>query len=463
MQMTSFDGNTLTDHVRNVRFRQNYLPIFPVLPTDDHPDVQLKLEHGRVMRKDGYVNLMPKAVPIEILETSKSGPFSRHNIGYLRMDKESINTLREKSGFRSLGGDTDSNSEAKASLERVAPEPTVQVTIEETACVEGDAGQLRPRDGEVENIEDAILESASSRSRDEQAMCVRQPCWPLRVLSDLVKFMYVDPMSDIDTSSCTVLHSSSTTGSGQDDRWCPANHVEYSTSIGLQRNATIVQALRRILSSPSLSFHDAGCGVPGALFNQLVSDASKSSSLPQRSPPVLVQLTLYHATIHLPYTFDPFRIRPAARRIAITKARSVLSIGLLKKGRVIGKENEIEECCEVRPKAARSTGCERFLLFHSREGIHGESSMVILAAKTWKELHSGMGTTGRVLDGSLLRRRKCFLDKDTRRLFCESFTADPETIGSNNKSSIKSLEFLLIMGKTGSDALVRIKSHLLEE
>jgi hypothetical protein len=271
-------------------------------------------------------------------------------------------------------------------------------------------------------------------------------------------------MSDTDTSSRTVLHSSSTTGSSQDDCWCPANHVKYSTSIGLQRNATIVQALRRILFSPSLSFHDAECSVPGALFNELVSDVSKSSSLPQRSPPALVQLTLYHATTHLPYTFDPFQLRPAARRIAITKARSVLSIGLLNKGRVIGKENEKEECYEVRPKAPRSTGCERFLLFQSREGIHGESSKVILAAKTWKELHSGMGTTGRVLDGSLLRRRrKCFLDKDTRRLFCESFTADPETIGSNNKSSIKSLEFLLIMGKTGSDALVRIKSHLLEE
>jgi hypothetical protein len=193
MQMTSFDGNTLTDHVRNVRFRQNYLPIFPVSPTDDHPDVQLKLEHGRVMRKDGYVNLMPKAVPIEILETRKSGPFSRHNIGDLRMDKESINILREESGFRSLGGDTDSNSEAKASLEGVAPEPTLQVTIEETACVEGDTGQLRPRDEEEENVEDAGLESDSSHSGDEQAVSMRQPCWPLRVLSDLVKLMYVDP------------------------------------------------------------------------------------------------------------------------------------------------------------------------------------------------------------------------------------------------------------------------------
>jgi hypothetical protein len=281
MQMTSFDGNTLTDHVRNVRFRQNYLPVFPVPLADDHPDVQLKLEHGRVMTKDGYLNLMPKAVPIEILETRKSGPFSRHEIGYLRIDKESINILREESGFSSLGGDTDSNSEARASLEAVGPEPILQVTIEETACVEGDTRQLRPKNEEEEHVGDAGVECDSSHSEDEQPASARQPCWPLRVLSDLAKCMYVDSMSDIDTSSRTVHRSSSTTGPGQDGFRCPANHVENSTSTGLVRNATIIQALRRIVFSPSLSFHDVECNVPGALFNEVVSDASKPSSLPQ--------------------------------------------------------------------------------------------------------------------------------------------------------------------------------------
>jgi hypothetical protein len=395
MQMTSFDGNTLTDHVRNVRFRQNYLPIYPVSPTDEHPDVQLKLEHGRVMRKGGYVNLMPKAVPIEILQTRKSGQFSRHDIGYLRMDKESINILREESGFSSLGGDTNSNPEAKASLEAVAPESTLQVTTEETACLEGDTGQLGPRNAE-EHVGDAGMESDSSHSEDEQAASMHQPCWPLRVLSDLAKFMYVDSMSDTGTSSHTLHRSSLTTGCGQDDRWYPDNQVENSTSTGLERNATIVQALRRILFSPSFSFHDVECSVPGALFNEVVSGASKSSSSPQRSLPVLVQLTPYHATTHLHYTFDPLCVRPMARRIAIAKARSVLSIGLLNKGRVIGKKNEMEECFEVRPKAARSTGYEQFLLFQSREGIYGELSEVILAAKTWKELTREWGPRTRL-------------------------------------------------------------------
>jgi hypothetical protein len=101
--MTSFGGDDLEDHVHIPSIRRQYLPMYPVEPTDDHPDIQLNLEHGRVNRKDGYVNCTPKAVPIQLLETRKDTLGIPYDVGELRLDQESIDILREKSGYCSLG------------------------------------------------------------------------------------------------------------------------------------------------------------------------------------------------------------------------------------------------------------------------------------------------------------------------------------------------------------------------
>lgn len=98
--MTSFGGKDVTEHVKNPEFWRFYLPVFPKKPIKCHPGIQLKLKHNRLMRRDGYVNLTARDVPISLLEIY--GIATSQEIGDLRLDEQSIDIFKRKEWLHPL-------------------------------------------------------------------------------------------------------------------------------------------------------------------------------------------------------------------------------------------------------------------------------------------------------------------------------------------------------------------------
>ncbi len=156
------------------------------------------------MPRSGYVNHTPKNVPIRLLETCRSGRYFPHEIGFLQLDEESINTLREKSGYSLLCDPTDSDSSTSNGSE--ASGPTHPVAIDKTAsihentqqsCSEGEneCASEGGSEGETPSCEadqagGGGSECETSCSEDDNAMSVRNSFSPWRILSDLAKFMH---------------------------------------------------------------------------------------------------------------------------------------------------------------------------------------------------------------------------------------------------------------------------------
>lgn len=319
--MTSFDGNDLNDHVRNPKHRSNYLAIYPKSPTDEHPDVQLRLMHGRSTQKDGYVNSTPRAVPIRLLEPYNGGGLSRYEIGYYRLTEESIKILITKSGYSSSEGTTASNS--KPSPAAGASQHVPLVPMKKAAFVDGKTTQTDSRTKAESGVE-GNPEFEIPCLEGEQAAPAPHSWWLSRVFETLAKFMYVDPLSDLEIASFITHGSPSTLGTGRDSCSSPENLIDDAITIELEHHTTVSQILRSLLFVPSLSFYNPGCSFPRVLFNGIIFHASSLSLFPRLGTSVPVELTLYYATKSLHYTFIPSGRSPGERRILITKTRSIL-------------------------------------------------------------------------------------------------------------------------------------------
>lgn len=131
--MSSIRSRRLTDYTPNAKFEPYYLPIYPSPPTVYHLGVQLRLEHDRRLRKDGYVDFSPRPVPIEYLETCRTPLFQGPaEIGYFKLDEHNIAILREKSGcgFRNCASDSSSYPP----LEEEEWGPSCPAAKEKAAC-----------------------------------------------------------------------------------------------------------------------------------------------------------------------------------------------------------------------------------------------------------------------------------------------------------------------------------------
>ncbi len=148
--------------------------------------------------------------------------------------------------------------------------------------------------------------------------------------------------------------------------------------------------------------------IPSAAFQvlsskKIVCHACSSLLFPPGRRPILVELKLHHATTNSAYAFVRSAPSHEVRGIPITKARSILSIGLLSTRQVIADENEVKGRNEPRTTTVTSTVSQRFSLFQSREGVPLELFEAILASQAWEKLTQGWGAPDASWVGSLLR------------------------------------------------------------
>ena len=344
----------------NARHDPYYLAVFPRKPTLFHPDVQLKLEHDRSMRRNGYIDYRPVRVPVSMLETCKKGSVSRYEIGYLRLNQESIDIVRQRSGY-TFNINRELNSYPPVKTEALNPRQSV--TRSKVEC----------------NNETPVC-------CEEQAASVFFSSWRWRILAHLAEHLHASFPSDIDPFLSIMHDLASNTNGGLHDDMSLDGFIDNATSADLARYTTVPAILQSHLFGRPFMVQNPACSLPRAFFNELKYHASRASVFPGVKPPAPVKLELwYDATVNLPSTDS---LSGQNRDVCVEqtmKTQAILSINLLSQGQIAGQEDEVEESSETRINATGSHQRLRFVLYQGREGLHPELSKVILSEKSWNK------------------------------------------------------------------------------
>lgn len=254
--MSSRGRKELTECIENSQYDPYYLAVYPRSPTVYYPNLQLKLEHDRIMRKAGYVDYRPRPFPISMLERLKNGCGNQYEIGDLRLDQESIEILRAKSGYSLPNATIEANSYPTPKVGTWGA--THLVTTEKAAT--------------------SVSHSEHERScfDDDEAASPYFFSWRLLALGELTKFLLGNFRSGIGTSSSKTRDLESNAdaaqgrGSSVDKQFGGGTSTESETPTSVSSNSWGIPFGR------SFSFHNLKCSFINAFTNELEHHTSKS-------------------------------------------------------------------------------------------------------------------------------------------------------------------------------------------
>jgi len=336
------------------------LPHYPRSPTLYYPGIQLRLEHHRVMLKPGYVDYRASPAPIRLLE--KCNSVSRHEIGYLRLDQESIEILRVKSSHA------------------FSVETTKR---EKLQCLETNSwGPLHRRC----DHNPPEIEVETPLTKEEEAECVYFSSWRWRILAELADDLHAGLPSDFDKSMSIMQGLASNVDAGLDGCVALKDFIDDTTTLELERHTTVSPIFQGNLFGRPFMISNPGCSLPRAFFNELVFQASESSVFPQLKRSPLVKLGFYYeVTTSLPGTDLPVSQVQEDCRVRPTQSWNILSIWLPRQEAPVGKESGIGGDVGRRTIAARSGKSLQLLLCQRREGLRPVIQEVNLTKRGWKQ------------------------------------------------------------------------------
>jgi hypothetical protein len=256
---------------------------------------------------------------------------------------------------------------------------TAQMAQNETAHVDDRKEQSFQHAPDISYLEYESASETSSSAADELEP-LQHVSWRSRLLASLTSFLGVAKRVEHDPCEVALVRNTIHHCHSAAD----VSNLDGRSNQSIS-DATLMQVLFGVIGPP-FSFQGPHDSLPHAIFHGLTSHASNSAEFPLSGRIASMELSFYHAMANLLATFVPSSQSLETRRIPITKARSILSIGVIKKGFNIRNEDQVDADDRAKTDVAESLETQRFLICQSRQGLHVEVANIILSSQDWENL-----------------------------------------------------------------------------